>query len=185
MSGIEGLITAYASFVQLPWDHSLSGAEKTWFALYDPKEERRLRVRLPAFETATHEAGHHWAHLDLTPLFARWMAGQEYREEYFAEPEFMSLALKEDFVPGAVNRITQTLTSPDVDENTVVALSGLASLFGLAESTSEIFQKVSPFIRGRMLVFFPGQHHSSTYRFLDARDGWNYLAIPITGAEDK
>jgi hypothetical protein len=184
VSGIEGLIAAYASFVQLPWDRALSGAEKTWFALYDPKEERRLRLRLSAFENATHEAHHHWIHLDITPLFAAWMANHEYREEYFAEPQFMSPALNK-FVQLVADRIIRTLTQPEVDADTVVALSGLASLFGLVESTSEIFKKVSPFIRGRMLVFFPGQHHGSTYRFLDARDGWNYLAIPITGTEEK
>jgi hypothetical protein len=31
------------------------------------------------------------------------------------------------------------------------------------------------------LVFFPGEHHPEhhSYRLLDARDGWNYLAVPL------
>ena len=45
---------------------------------------------------------------------------------------------------------------------------------------SEIVRKVDRDIRGRLLVFFPGQYEHNNYRLLDARDGWNYLAIPIT-----
>ena len=29
-------------------------------------------------------------------------------------------------------------------------------------------------------IFFPGQYEQNNYRLLDARDGWNYLAVPIT-----
>ena len=35
-------------------------------------------------------------------------------------------------------------------------------------------------VRGRIAVFFPGEYEDSNYRLLDARDGWNYLAVPIT-----
>jgi len=38
-------------------------------------------------------------------------------------------------------------------------------------------------IRGRLLVFFPGVYEQDNYRLLDARDGWNYLAIPITASD--
>jgi len=38
-------------------------------------------------------------------------------------------------------------------------------------------------IRGRLLVFFPGEYENNNYRLLDARDGWNYLAVPITARE--
>jgi len=30
-----------------------------------------------------------------------------------------------------------------------------------------------------MIVFFPSEKEGNTYRFLDARAGWNYLAAPI------
>ena len=56
---------------------------------------------------------------------------------------------------------------------------GVATLFGLTRVSTAI-EKVAPVIKGRMLVFFPGQHENGNYRLLDARDGWNYLAIPIT-----
>jgi len=29
-------------------------------------------------------------------------------------------------------------------------------------------------------VFFPGQLEQNNYRLLDARDGWNYMAVPIS-----
>jgi hypothetical protein len=32
---------------------------------------------------------------------------------------------------------------------------------------------------GYLLVFFPGEWEGKTFRFLDARAGWNYLATPI------
>jgi len=32
-------------------------------------------------------------------------------------------------------------------------------------------------------VLFPGVYEQNNYRMLDARDGWNYLAIPITSSE--
>ena len=32
---------------------------------------------------------------------------------------------------------------------------------------------------GVLLLFFPGEREGSTYRFLGARTGWDYLAIPI------
>jgi len=178
---IEGLLKAYQSFLQLPWDRTLAGPQKVWFAIYEPAQERRLRLRLAEFEMATTNAGHSWSHLDLTDLFATWMAQHEYREEYFEQPEDMELALQ-DFASFVSQQIADTLTRTDVDANTVVAVSGLASLFGLTYA-SAVFETVAPFVQGRLLVFFPGQQNGSNYRFLDARDGWNYLAVPITGIE--
>ncbi len=109
------------------------------------------------------------------------MAQHEYHEAYFEQPEDMDLALQ-DFANSVSQHIVGALTSPDVDANAVVAVSGLASLFGFTNA-SAIFETVAQFIRGKLLVFFPGQHNGSNYRFLDARDGWNYLAVPITGID--
>ena len=44
-------------------------------------------------------------------------------------------------------------------------------------------EAVTDCIGGRLLVFFPGEREGSNYRLLDARDGWNYLATPITAQE--
>jgi len=178
---IEGLLKAYERFLRLPWDRTLAGPQKVWFAIYDPSQERRLRLRLSEFEVATKSAGHSWTHLDLTDMFANWMAKHDYHEAYFEQPEDMDLALQ-DFASFVSQQIIDALTAPGVDVNMMVAVSGLASLFGLTYA-SAIFETVAPSIRGRLLVFFPGQHNGSNYRFLDARDGWNYLAVPISGIE--
>lgn len=47
MNEIERLHTEYERFVRTPWDRTLAGAQKVWFAIYDPAQERRLRLRIP------------------------------------------------------------------------------------------------------------------------------------------
>jgi hypothetical protein len=178
MSEVEELLKAYERHVRLPWEKNLSGSEKVWFVVYDPSQERRLRFRLAEFQNVTRQAGYGWQELDLTDAFADWMSGHRYKESYFESPEDMESALK-DFSKSVVEQINAVLSAPEVSEQTVVAVSGLASLFGLTRA-SEVFEKVARNVRGRLLVFFPGHHDGSNYRLLDARDGWNYLAIPIT-----
>ena len=178
MSEIDELLKAYEKQVGLPWENNLSGSEKVWFVVYDPTQERRLRFRLDDFQNITRQAGHGWLHLDLTDSFAIWMAGHRYKESYFEAPEDMEPALK-DFSNKIVEQILTVVDSTVAGEQTVVAISGVASLFGLTR-VSQVLEKVTRGIRGRLIVFFPGHHDGSNYRLLDARDGWNYLAIPIT-----
>ena len=64
----------------------------------------------------------------------------------------------------------------------LLAALGVAGLFGFIR-VSELMDAVDDAIRGRLLVFFPGEYDGNIYRLLDARDGWNYLAVPITAAE--
>jgi hypothetical protein len=61
----------------------------------------------------------------------------------------------------------------------VVGLLGVASLFGFIR-VSELMGRIEKDIRGRVVVFFPGEFENNNYQLLDARDGWNYLAVPIT-----
>ena len=179
MSEIEDLLSQYERYVRLPWDHKLAGAQKVWFARYDPGQERRLRLRIGEFETATIDAGHMWCLVDITDSFAEWMTNHEYKDAYFEQPEHLELALV-DFSDYAAERVREKLKHPSVDENTVVALIGLASLFGLIR-VAELVAKVDPEIPGRLLAFFPGQRDGSNWRLLNARDGWNYHAVPIEG----
>jgi hypothetical protein len=181
MAGIEKLVTAYERFVKLPWDPNVAGAQRVWFAVYAPSEERRLRARLAAFEAATLSSGHAWKQLDMTAEFAAWLAAQEYREAYFDAPEDLEPAL-DYFRQSLAATVTAALTAPGVTDTTVVAISGIASLFGVAR-VSQLIDDVSGDIRGRLLVMFPGERDGSRYRLLDARDGWNYHAIPITAEE--
>jgi hypothetical protein len=180
MSQIEQLLAAYTEFVSLPWQKHLAGPQKVWFAVYDPAQERRLRLRVPEFGMATQQAGHGWSYLDVSNSFAIWMANHKYREVYFQRPERMGLALR-DFATHVAEEIRTALTAPDVDENTVVAVGGVASLFGLTY-VSTVLEPVASSVQGRLLVFFPGRYENGVYRLLDARDGWNYLAAPITAS---
>ena len=180
MNRIDGLRKNYARYVSLPWDHSLPGGQRIWFAVYDPVDERRLRLLLPTFEITTKQkpANHGWARCDLRDAFATWMAAQDYHAAYFESPEDLPNPHPgfEDYVAGRVRSVLDSS-----DGNTVVALTGVASLFGFMK-VSALMERVEDAIRGRLLVFFPGEYQENHYRLLDARDGWNYHAVPITAA---
>jgi hypothetical protein len=183
LNEIEALAQEYERTVRLPWDASLAGPQKVWFAIYDPAQERRLRLHVSDFEMATVRAKHTWLLIDITDSFAHWMAGHEYKEAYFEQPEDMDLALQ-DYADHVADEVVQAMIAPSVDENTVVAILGIGSLFGLARA-SVLLDAIAAHIRGRLLVFFPGRRDGSNYRLLDARDGWNYLAVPISAADRK
>jgi hypothetical protein len=136
---------------------------------------------------ATTSTGHRWRALDLTETFARWMASTDYRDVYFEEPDTLTMKLRSDFVQYAAGRFREALTAEGVDEDTVIAVQGVACLFGFTR-VSLVLKEVVNDIRGRLVVFFPGEYEDNNYRLLDARDGWNYLAVPITlhnGVDDK
>ncbi len=179
MSKIDDLRRSYERFVSLPWPDHLAGPQRIWFAVYDRMEERRLRARLDAFELATRSAGHKCRLCDLTDIFADWMAGQEYRESYFEDPESLESAMPE-FLEFTAGRLRDDLQQ--ADSNTVVAVLGAATLFGFVR-VSKLMDAVKDAIVGRLLLFFPGEYEANNYRLLDARDGWNYLATPITATE--
>ena len=78
-----------------------------------------------------------------------------------------------------MNRLKGRIAA-EAGPDTVVALLGVGTLFGLAR-VSSVVEGIKETVPGRLLVFFPGEHHpeNHTYRLLDARDGWNYLAVPL------
>jgi hypothetical protein len=181
MSQIQRLISNYQSFVSLPWSQNRPGAQRVWFAVYPPSEERRLRARIQEFEIATREAKHGWKQIDITDLPARWLAENDYRESYFAEPSALA-TIEEDLKARVVKVLREACGDPDADSNTIVALLGTGSLFGFTH-LSGIISELESDIRGRLLVFFPGEYERNLYRFMDARDGFNYMAVPITCSE--
>lgn len=178
MARIEQLLRNYEQQVALPWADGLAGSQRVWFVVYDEMDERRIRARIENFELATRQAGHGWRLCDLTTAFSRWMAANEYRESYFRNPDALRIALS-DFRAAVVSEVRTALDDPTVDKATVVAVLGVACLFGFMR-VSELIGEVEASIRGRLLVFFPGEYEDNNYRLLDARDGWNYLAVPIT-----
>ncbi|MCK4547431.1 MAG: DUF1788 domain-containing protein [Candidatus Eisenbacteria sp.] len=179
MGRIENLAARYRRHIGAPWQRNLAGDQKAIFVVYPKTDERRLRARLDLFEMATTSNGHDWRSLDLTGVFARWMAAADYREVYFEEPDTLAMKLRSDFVQFVAGLLRDALTADGVDEDTVVAVRGVACLFGFTR-VSLVLREIANDIRGRLLVFFPGEYEDKNYRLLDARDGWNYLAVPIT-----
>lgn len=179
MGRIEDLAKRYQSHISAPWQRNLSGAQRTIFIVYDKADERKLRARIGLFEMETRQAGKGWKLFDFTGSFARWMAAMDYRDAYFEEPGDLSLKLQSGFVQYAASELRKVLTADDVNADTVVAVHGVASLFGFTK-VSLVLKDVEQDIRGRLILFFPGEFDNNNYRLLDARDGWNYLAVPIT-----
>ena len=180
MSYVDDLVVAYRRFVALPWQESLAPPQRVWMAVYPPEDERRLRLYLPEFETATVESGHPWAAIDVTTAFEEWMADHEYRDAYFEDPDLLDPALPA-FFDQLVESVRGKLTQYS-DPHGVVAVVGVGTLFGLGDSVkvSALINDVNDAIAGRLLVFFPGDVENNNFRLLNARDGWNYMAIVIT-----
>ena len=181
MARIENLLKNYEQHVTIPWSKTNAGPERVWFAVYEPTEEMRLRMRYGDFKNATTSAGHDWVEIDLTNIFPEWLAAEEYKESYFDQPEDL-VYLLEDLIPHIANLVKESFAAAKDPENTVFALTGVSGLFGVGR-VSDLISKLEQDIVGRLLCFFPGQYSGNTYRFLDARDGWNYLAVPITSEE--
>lgn len=179
MGRIEDLAQRYQSHISAPWQRDLAGAQKTIFIVYSPQDERRLRAKIELFEIATKNSDHDWRLIDFTDTFARWMAATDYRESYFEEPENLTMKLRSEFLGYVADQLRDTLQAEDVDSDTVVAAHGIASLFGFTK-VSLVLKEIEHSIKGRLAVFFPGEYEDNNYRLLDARDGWNYLAVPIT-----
>ena len=184
MGRIDRLAERYRRYISLPWQKDLAAGQRAIFIVYDKADERRMRARKALFELATREAGHPWVECDVTGAFARWMASTEYRESYFESPEDLELKLDEEFPEHVARQVRKVLASPEADDDSVVALFGAASLFGFAR-VSDLMKAVERDVRGRIVVFFPGEYEDSNYRLLDARDGWSYLAVPITVREER
>ena len=180
MNRVEALVRAFSSHVAIPWAGGLSGSEKVWFCVYEKTDERRLRLHLPEFEGAARKAGHGWEAVDLTDSFASWMGAEEYRDSYFEDPDALGDDKLGEFREHLVGLIAPCLGR--AGEGDLVAITGVGSLFGFGR-VSELVHSLESRIRGRLVVFFPGEYENGNYRFLDARDGWSYRAIPILPSE--
>lgn len=183
MNRLDRILKSYADHISVPWNSGRSGAERVLFAVYDKHDELRLRARIADYEEATINAGHKWLLLDLTDSFPLWMSKQDYRDEYFTSPDLLEGASSgqvTEFVDHLIASLKSQISDSSSDKH-VCALIGVGTLFGLAR-ISRIVEGIAPVVKGRLLVFFPGEYQNNNYRLLGARDGWNYLAVPITGA---
>ena len=181
-SKVAKLVSAYRQHLTVPWQAGLAAIQRVIFAVYDKADELRLRANVEEFALVTQQAGKQWLLLDVTDAFPEWMAGQEYREAYFESPEDLA-----GYQAGELTEFISDLTAKlnarinaEAGPDTVVAVLGVGTLFGVAR-VSLLVEGIKEAVRGRLLVFFPGEHNpeNHTYRLLDARDGWNYLAVPL------
>ena len=182
MSRVKRLIQSYSKYIAVPWRRDPAPAQRVIFCIYQEDEELRLRGRMDEFEIETRKFGHDWTIFDLTDTFAQWLAAQRYAENYFQKPHLLPTILPKylDFIKA---EFTSFLQARNVGEESVVALKGVGSLFGLIR-VREMVDMLAPMITGRLLVFFPGSYENNNYRLLDGYDGWNYLAVPITADKE-
>lgn len=182
MSKIKRLIASYNKYIAIPWRPDAAAAQRVIFCVYNESDELRLRSKIDEFEIATRDNGHDWAIFDLTDTFAEWMSNQKYAQSYFKKPNLLA-TLYPKYKEFIENRFSGFLEENAVNENFVVGIQGVGSLFGFLK-VKDVVDKLAPKVAGRLLVFFPGSYENNNYRLLDGYDGWNYLAVPITADKD-
>lgn len=175
---VERLNEALKQQLRHPWSNGTSGAERVWFLVFEPDRLRNVMARKEAFKLSTEAAGKHWVEIDLSRTFGAWMGAHRYAERYFARPR-RATTIPDDFVRDLTADIIRQIEEQTIDDQTLLVLTGTESVFGI-NKLSHITRMIEDAIPGRLMVFFPGEYNEPHYRFLDARDGWNYLAIPIT-----
>ena len=177
MNTFEEILAAYSKQVQLPWAEDTPPIGRVWVVWYDKSLQRRFTGRLAEFEHATLKAGHGWRYLSLSNWFGTWISRHEFFDALVEQPEELRGLLPE-IEDSLVSELVNNLNSCTV--NDVLAVDGCGALFGISR-ISNLVRRVADSIPGRLLVGFPGTHSAGVYRLLDARDGWNYHAIPIPG----
>lgn len=180
MNKIDQLAQVYRRHIGVPWIEGLASVQRVIFAVYEPQDELRLRARIAEFELATRDANHEWQLIDLTRAFPEWMMSQAYRDSYFESPEDLTGYMNGDlteFSSHLIQEVRERLIQSN-HSNTVTALLGVGTLFGLTR-VSKLVEGTADTVQGRLLVFFPGEYADHNYRLLDARDGWNYMAVPL------
>ena len=179
MSRIQQLAKIYGQHIATAWQRTVADSQRVIMIVYDKEIERDILAHKDEFEIATKQANHDWFEVNVAPAFAEWIAAAEYRDAYFESPDDLQLKLESEFTGFVADKIRAVLSRSDVSDSSVVAVFGVAALFAFTR-VSQVLKLVEPSIRGRLVIFFPGQYEQNNYRLLDARDGWNYLAVPIT-----
>lgn len=183
MNSAQSILEKLKEHLSLPWPENVSDRERVVMVVYPSNDERKLRRILEAGEFAREISSidHGWIELDLGPEFSKWLAGYEYSERYLQRPERLwddsgNIRGLEEHLIAQVADKTKSMTSNDV-----LALVGGGGLFGLL-SVSTLVERIEKHIPGRLVIFFPGEHDAknNSYRLLGAKDGWGYLAVPIT-----
>jgi hypothetical protein len=182
LNRIDQLLASYKRHVSLPLRQGLPFQQRVWFLVYPPEDERRLLINQTEFELATTAANLSWLSIDLTGSFADWMDtfDEEEREDCLAAPQITETYAETGYKEFLRQRIMAAMNSLTTEQapRTVCALSGLMELYDFIH-VSDVVNALGKGFPGVLLVFFPGERNDNTYRFLGARHGWDYLAIPI------
>lgn len=178
-NSVDDLIKAFANSLNGDWSQTLSGQERIWFLVYPPDMQRKIDFRLGDFENITSKAGKKWQQFSLKNGFPDWMASHEYNEEYFQDPEALLDQLEGEFKTFIVDQLNKSISDAAPDQDTLIVITDVSAIFGFGR-LSDILNQIARHIPGRLLVFFPGEFEKNQFRLLDARDGWSYLARPIT-----
>lgn len=175
MNTFDELLKAYERQVQLPWLSDVPPAGRVWLLWFDKSMQRKITGQIGEFEHVTAKAGRGWRYINLSSWFGRWAASHELFEALLEHPQELRglLPEAEAALIGVIRDELEVSASTDV-----VALDGCGSLFGVAR-VSALIGRVAAAVPGRLLVTFPGKHAGGVYRLMDARDGWNYHAVPV------
>lgn len=183
MTLAQTILERLKEHLSLPWPENVSPRERVVMVVYPPGDERKLRrlIQSGEFASEMRTTGHGWQEYDLATEFSAWLAGYEYRDRYLARPDRLwddagNVRGLEEHLVKKIADITNVLT-----RNDVLALIGGGGLFGL-HSVSTLIEKIENLHPGRLVIFFPGEHdaRNNSFRLLGAKDGWGYLAVPIT-----
>ena len=180
MSRIDHLLTRFRTHVSQPLKSDFPLSQRIWFVVYPPEDERRLEPRLPEFELATKDAGLEWVRIEISGSFAAWLDSRDDKDEIMGDPELVETYADPGYVDFVKSLLTDAVTQqiPSHLDRTVFALTGLMELYDFVH-VSSIMDALDSKFPGVLLLFFPGERENNTYRFLGARDGWDYLAVPI------
>lgn len=186
MARLDNLLGNYKRHLTVPLRSGLPLSQRVWFCVYPPEEERRLVTFVENFQMATTEADLGWKRIDLTGSFANWLDSfdEEEREEIKNDQELIEDYAKKGFCQFLAREVSWQAAevSPDQAPRTVFALTGLMELYDFID-VSSVIDALSKDFQGLLAVFFPGEREGTTYRFLNARTAWDYLAVPITCEE--
>jgi hypothetical protein len=136
--------------------------------------------RIGDFELATKDAQLHWHPMSIKGQFVTWLDSfpPDEREACFAQPDVLETYARSDFKGRIIAYVMGEMAKATEPESTVFAVTGLLELFNYLH-VSDVVSEIEISFPGFLLVFFPGERVGNIYRFLCARNGWNYLAIPI------
>ncbi|WP_029450766.1 BREX protein BrxB domain-containing protein [Clostridium algidicarnis] len=181
MSKMKKILDNYSTHIAIPW-RDVAAAQRVIFCVYNEMDELKLRAKIGEFEIITQNNNHGWIHYDLTDTFGNWLSDLKYAQSYYKKPEVLTSSIHK-YLDYIETEFADLLKRQQVSEEDVVALSGVGAIFGFIK-VKDLVDKLSPYVKGRLLVFFPGSFENNNYRLLDGYDGWNYHAFAITSDKE-